>query len=115
MPDKDIKSFRRGPAATIIGLVHAVAGFFSTVWSVIRIYLIGYREVFNFGIFLGIYNYLVESLSLLLWISGIGILRGKRWGKILAVLWAASTILFSIVSYYIKKNYRIKYALKNLA
>ncbi len=92
--------FRRGLFDTFLGLLHILAGFFSSLWSFISILIIGYNEVFRLGAFWGIYNYLSESTSLLLWLSGVGILRSRRWGKTLGVAWSILVIIRSVFSYY---------------
>ena len=99
------RTFNRSLSDTIIGFLHTVFGFSTTLWAIIRISIIGYKEAFNFGAFLGIYTYLFEATSILLWVSGIGLLRGKRWGRMLAAVWAGSSIFFHISSYYIRKQY----------
>jgi hypothetical protein len=105
MSERKQVTFHRGLLNTVIGLLHTIFGFTTTVWAIARIIIIGYREVLRFGWLLGIFNYLFEANSILLWESGIGILRGKRWGKILASIWAGSTILFHLSSHLIRKHY----------
>jgi hypothetical protein len=102
---KTPKTFRRGLLDTVIGLLHLILGFIATLWAAIRIAIIGYREVLQFGSWLAIFNYGCEMLPLLLWASGIGILRNKRWGKILGMVWACLAIITSLSSYYIRKSY----------
>ncbi len=92
--------FRRGLFDTLTGLLHILAGFFSSLWSFASILIIGYNEVFKLGTFWGLYNYLSESTSLLLWLSGVGILRNRKWGKTLGVAWSLTVIIRSIFSYY---------------
>ncbi len=92
--------FRRGFFDTLTGLLHIIAGFSSSLWSLISLLLIGYDEVFQLGIFWGVYNYISESTSLLLWLSGIGILRNKKWGKALAVAWSFAVIVKAVFSRY---------------
>jgi hypothetical protein len=105
MSERKQITFHRGLLDTAIGLLHTLFGFTTTLWAIARIIIIGYREVLRFGLLLGIYNYLFEANSILLWASGIGILRGKRWGKILASIWAGNTILFHLSSHLIRKHY----------
>jgi len=108
LSDKNVKgkkTFRRGPFGTIIGLLHVLAGFFSFAWSMARLSIIGYKVIFDYGTAMGIFNYAYESTSLLLWASGIGILRGKLWGKIAASVWAVLVIAFHLSIYFIRKSY----------
>ncbi|GEM_PF-1368368 len=99
------RTFRRGLLDTVIGLLHVLIGFTATFWAAIRIAIIGYREVLQFGSWLAIFNYGCEMLPLLLWVSGIGILRNQRWGKILGMVWACLAIITSLSSYYIRKSF----------
>lgn len=103
--EKTPETFRRGLLDTAIGLLHLLLGFTATLWAAIRVAIIGYREVLQFGSWLAIFNYGYEMLPLLLWASGIGILRNKRWGKILGTVWAGLAIIASVSSYYIRKSY----------
>jgi hypothetical protein len=102
---RETKIFHRGIGATIAGLFHLVAGFLNTLFSVIRILIIGYAEPFAFSRAIGIFNLSFESLSIILWISGIGILRSKRWGLYAGAAWALLTILFHITARIIRAHY----------
>jgi hypothetical protein len=99
------KTFTRSLPATALGLCHVLAGFFATAWAIARIAVIGYREVFTLGTAIGVFNYAFEASPVLLWISGIGILRGKRWGAIIAVIWAAFAIVLHVASYFIQRHF----------
>lgn len=97
-------TFQRGPGATIIGLLHTITGFLVTLFAAARILLIGYEEPFRYSIKMGLYNMAFESSSVLLWISGIGILRGKKWGMIIGAVWGILSIFFHISAHIIRKN-----------
>jgi hypothetical protein len=98
-------SFKRGFILTIIGLIHVLFGFLSLLISVARMLIIGIKEPFLFSQWIGIYNVVFELSPLLLWISGIGILRTKRWGFIIGSFWACLSILFYGLLYVIRKFY----------
>jgi hypothetical protein len=100
-----IKTFRRGIPATIAGLLHLILGFSNTLFSAARIFTIGYAEPFNYSFAIGFFSLSFESLSILLWISGIGILRAKRWGLYTGAAWASLTIYFHIASRVIRLYY----------
>ena len=104
-PEKKRKTFRRGPVSTLIGFSHAVIGCTATLWAVARILIIGPESVFEYGTSIGVYNYIWESRPLFLWLSGIGILRAGRWGRILAMFWAVLTILTSGITMAIRRHY----------
>ncbi len=104
MEEKVVKTFRRGLLDTVIGLAHIGAGFFSFVWSLARIYVIGWKVVFEYGTGIGVFNYAFEATSLILWVSGIGILRGRKWGKITGAVWAVCVIVMHMMIYYIRKG-----------
>ena len=105
MSIKEQKIIHRNIVETFIGFFHVLFGFFSTIWAVIRISVIGYASVFESGILIGIFNYLYEFKSLLLWISGVGILRAQAWGRKSACVWAWMTIIFTVASRIIRKHY----------
>jgi len=113
VPENNIRTFTRSAGDTIVGLIHVLAGSLSFFYSLTRIILIGFSEVFKYGHAIGIYNYYNEFTSILLWLSGIGILRSRKWGRIIALIWAVSVILLDIISYRIRYNYWGIIALKS--
>lgn len=98
------KTFQRGLLLTVIGLCHAVFGFCSVIWSLIVMGVVGYYQAFTYGYFYGIMIYIYEYKSLLLWASGIGILRAKKWGTILGLAWCLLSIFFIILNHIIRSN-----------
>ena len=67
--------------------------------------VIGIKEPFLFSQWIGIYNVAFELSPMLLWISGIGILRAKRWGFVIGLFWAFLSILFYALLSIIRKFY----------
>lgn len=104
-PEKKVRTFRRGIVGTLFGLIHVLAGFFSFLWSLARISIIGHKVIFDYGTAMAVFNYSYEATSLVLWASGIGILRGKLWGRIVAALWAVLVIFFHTAIYFTRKKY----------
>ncbi len=91
--------FERSVPAGIVGLVHMVAGFLGTLLAVVKIALYGPVPPAGFGIFYVVFNYLYQLTPVLLWVSGIGILRARRWGAHLAAAWACSVLLLVPAAY----------------
>ena len=105
LEQRNPNSFRRGITLTVIGLIHVLFGFFSLLISIARMLVIGIKEPFLFSQWIGIYNVAFELSPLLLWISGIGILRAKRWGFVIGLFWAFLSILFYALLSIIRKFY----------
>lgn len=99
------KTFRRGPVATVVGLTHTVAGFLALAWAAARIAVIGYHEVLAMGGAMATVAFLFEGHAVLLWISGIGILRGKAWGRYCAAAWAAISLSLHVATYFIQDHF----------
>ena len=99
------ETFQRGIAATLVGLMHTLAGFFGTLLGVTRILIIGFHEPFRFSTFNGAFNLSFETLPVLLWLSGLGILRSKKWGVFLGAAWALLSIIFHIAALVMRKYY----------
>ena len=97
--DGDRHTFQRSVFFTIIGYIHLYCGLFPFIWAVIRIGAVGAGEVFATGLFYGILNYLLEFSVILLWISGIGLLRGRGWGISWGLAWAVLRLLLALVIY----------------
>ncbi|MCE9500352.1 MAG: hypothetical protein K8R21_07630 [Leptospira sp.] len=106
----EINSFQRGIPATVAGLVQLVSGSIGSILGAGRILIIGYGEPFKFSFFSGVFNLAFESLSILQWISGIGILRSRKWGYFIGMLWASLTFLFHIIAYLIKMHFLHKFS-----
>ncbi|HOS39025.1 MAG TPA: hypothetical protein PLG31_04770 [Spirochaetota bacterium] len=98
-------TFRRGIVATIIGIAHVVVGCAGTMWAIARIAVIGYRAPLEMGAWMAAFNYLYEGHVALLWLSGIGLLRGRAWGRALALVWAALSIVLHVAAYGIQRHY----------
>jgi hypothetical protein len=98
-------TFRRGMLLTIVGLMHVLLGFFSTTFSIIRMGVIGIGEPFRFSTAIGVYNVMFELTPIILWISGIGLLRAKKWGYILGSSWAILALFFHISAYIMRRVY----------
>jgi hypothetical protein len=99
------RTFRRGLPSTVIGLLHMIFGFTGLAWAAARIIIIGYSGAFEFGRLLGLYNYAFELKEALLWLSGIGILRSRRWGYMLASVWAGLTVFFHLSAHLIRESW----------
>ena len=86
-------TFERSVPEGMVGLLHLTLGFLGTVLATAKVFLYGPAAPFEFGIFLGLFNYLYQFTSIALWFSGIGILRARPWGRTLAGLWALLVLL----------------------
>ena len=95
-------AFERGAFAGFIGLLHLGAGFLSTVIAAAKVILYGPGAVFEAAPFLGLFNYLYQFTSVLLWFSGIGILRASPWGRRLAAAWAISVMVLIPTGYFLR-------------
>jgi hypothetical protein len=102
---KKDRSFTRSIPWTIIGLLHVLLGFFNSAFAVVRISIIGIDEPFKFSGAVAWFNLSWEASSVILWLSGIGILRAKRWGFVVGSLWALSAIVFHIGALFMRKYY----------
>ena len=89
--------FHRSVPFTVFGLVNTVAGFLSVAGTLFRMQFIGFSAALHFSTGLAVLIYCYEATSLLLWISGIGLLRGKSWGVIFAVAWSVCGIFFHLL------------------
>lgn len=98
-------TFRRGIVATIVGLAHVIVGCASTMWAVARIAVIGYREPLEMGAGLAAFTYLFEGYMVILWLSGIGLLRGKPWGRHLTAVWALLAIALHVGAALIQRHF----------
>ncbi len=85
-------TFRRGPLGTLFGLAHTLAGFAAIAWAAVRISVIGWGAALEMGVPMSVFSYAWEANAVLLWLSGIGLLRGKPWGRALAAAWAVAAI-----------------------
>ena len=94
--------FQRGLGATVFGIAHTTIGFIAIVWALTRIFLFGPGEVFQGGLWIGVYNYIYESTLILLWLSGIGLLRARPWGTKLFRAWAVLALFFQFANQWIR-------------
>ncbi len=99
------ETFTRSIFSTIIGLAHVILGFISTVIALIRISLIGLGPNFFYGSFVGVGVLLYEANSIILWASGIGILRGKKWGIYTGFAWCGLAVFFHFTTYFMRNYY----------
>lgn len=102
---KKDRSFTRSIPWTVIGLMHVLLGFFNSAFALVRISIIGMDEPFKFSGAVAWFNLSWEASSVILWLSGIGILRAKRWGFVVGSVWALSAVFFHIGALFIRKNY----------